>query len=115
MYGNGEIYGTTLANTAFRVTLGGDFTSFGALPGGITSNTSPNGLTYANDGNLYGTSVGSNTLFQLTPDGVSTTLQTFAQIPGYMLQGPDGRLYGTAEPSRHRRRVAVERARVGEY
>ena len=67
------------------------------------------------NGNLYGTSVGSNTLFQLTPDGVSTTLQTFAQIPGYMLQGPDGRLYGTAEPSRHRRRVAVERARVGEY
>jgi RHS repeat-associated protein len=96
---SGAIYGTTRANTAFRITPDGVFTSFGYLPGGMF-NVSANGLAYASDGNLYGTSLTQNggLLFSLTPDGVITTIHSFdfraEGSPGFMLPGTDGRLYG---------------------
>jgi uncharacterized repeat protein (TIGR03803 family) len=97
------IYGTTLSNIAFRITTGGDFTSFGALPGG-TANVSANGLAYANNGNFYGTSVnnsGTNVLFRLTPISpfgsviVNGLFQAATGIDdgAPLAQGLDGSLY----------------------
>ena len=73
-------------------------------------------MIQASDGNFYGTTVGGGsyfqgTVFQLTPAGVLTTVYNFtyigngdtdgAQPKGTLVQGADGRLYGTS----HRRRL----------
>ena len=65
-------------------------------------------LTLANDGNLYGTTQGNGegtnegTILQITPAGVVTPLYTFSNGPcdgadpsSLLLQGTDGRFYGT--------------------
>jgi uncharacterized repeat protein (TIGR03803 family) len=68
-------------------------------------------MIQAADGNFYGTTVGGGshsqgTVFQLTPAGVLTTVYNFtyigngdndaAQPKGTLVQGTDGRLYGTS-------------------
>jgi uncharacterized repeat protein (TIGR03803 family) len=65
-------------------------------------------LTLANDGNLYGTTQGNGegtnegSILQITPTGVVTPLYTFSNGPcdganpsSLLLQGTDGRFYGT--------------------
>jgi uncharacterized repeat protein (TIGR03803 family) len=99
-------------STAFRVSSSGEFRSFGKLPyPPLTSPVvQPNGLFYASDGNLYGTSLrGGKPLFnvssdgvfyQITPDGVMTVLHIFntdteGSSPSPVVEGSDGNLYAT--------------------
>ena len=121
---DGRLYGTTWGGqqvignppyplfhgTIFSVALDGSgfktlhtFTS-DDIGGTAQANT----LVQAADGNFYGTTTyrganGAGTLFQLTPDGVFTTLYNFAGRPeeggspiAALIQSPDGSLYGTA-------------------
>jgi uncharacterized repeat protein (TIGR03803 family) len=98
---NGDIYGTTAgggnngAGTIFKITSGGTLTtlhSFCAQAGCPDGKNPYGGLILAPDGNFYGTtSVGGNggcafhygcgTVFKITPEGVLTTLHTFAGSP----------------------------------
>jgi uncharacterized repeat protein (TIGR03803 family) len=74
----------------------------------------PYTVLQGSDGNFYGTAeesevgpnAGGGTVFSLTPGGVYTVLYTFlpgpqnnypnGDGPGLLVQGPDGKLYGTA-------------------
>jgi len=116
---DGNFYGTTWIGgsfysegTVFEITPTGKLTTLytfclqsdcldGALPQA--------GLVQANDGNFYGTTTqggtGSDgTAFRLTPGGKLTTLYSFCTQPnctdggypqGGVIEGTDGRLYGT--------------------
>ena len=122
---DGNFYGTTLTGglaecgngiathdpffigcgTVFRITPSGAeavLYSFAAAPG---DGTNPEVLTQGGDGNFYGTTFGGGannlgTVFRLTPDGVETTLYSFAGgsdgAGGQgLVQGSDGNFYGT--------------------
>ncbi|SRR5579871_375040 len=117
---DGNFYGTTF--------LGGDLTCdpprgcgvvFSIAPSGtfhvlhefeLTDGVGPvAGLTWANDGNLYGTTSGydtyghrikSSTIFRISPGGTLTTLYIFTDADGVrptssLLQSTTGILYGT--------------------
>ena len=61
---------------------------------------SPVGLVQAENGTLYGASNGAvGTIFQISPQGVTTTLHTFPQqagaAPANIVVGRDGNIYGT--------------------
>jgi uncharacterized repeat protein (TIGR03803 family) len=95
---DGSFYGTTrglgAGPTAYRVTPGGVFTSFGALPAGLGV---PNSLVASRDGNLYGTTL--NGFFKLTPAGDMTLLHLFDEAtegarPTPVVEGQDGAFYG---------------------
>ena len=109
-YGTTEYGGTSHLGTAYRISPGGTYqelvsfdNSNGAQPFGQ--------MIQATDGNFYGTTVGGGshlqgTVFQLTLTGVLTTVYNFtysgsgdtdgAQPKGTLVQGADGRLYGTS-------------------
>ena len=107
---DGRLYGTTLSGgptdtgTFFRFDLAGHLTQLAAV--GVDDGT-PSRLTAASDGHLYGTTTGGGafdkgTVFRLSlPSGEVTTLHEFGTPPdgaypwGGVVQGPDGRLYGT--------------------
>ena len=89
---------------AFAQSIGGfttlrDFSAFGD---GFTPQS---GLTLGSDGNFYGTTyyggtIGTGTIFVVTPDGVQTTLHSFgtgegANPTGSLIQAKDGNFYGT--------------------
>jgi uncharacterized repeat protein (TIGR03803 family) len=116
---DGRIYGTTYAGgvngygTVFAVTSSGDFSLLHSFSGSDGESLN-SGLTELSDGNLYGstpqgvsqiggvfTSFGG-TIFQATPQGAFTTLDTFplpdqgdGYQPGTLVDGGDGFLYGT--------------------
>jgi uncharacterized repeat protein (TIGR03803 family) len=92
---SGGIYGN---GTLFEITSTHDFINLYSFNSGPES-TPYAGLTLANDGNFYGTT--QETIFQLTPSGVPTTLYTFTrsntagEYPYTRLfQAPNGNLYG---------------------
>ena len=79
-----------------------------SFSGGTDEQAPYAGLIQASDGNFYGTTYGvtntSNrgTIFKMTPNGVLTTLYSFAGYPhdgefptGALIQASDGDLYGT--------------------
>jgi uncharacterized repeat protein (TIGR03803 family) len=95
---NGNIYGTTSyggaydGGTVFEITKSGTFTTLYSF-----ANSSGSGLplVQGTNGNIYGSV--SNTIFQITPAGVLTTLVTlpkgvFAQL---LVLSTDGKFYGT--------------------
>jgi len=120
---DGNLYGTTYqggANnygTVYKLTKLGQFTllhSFSAYNAGC--NCYPDGLypysgvIAATDGNLYGTTnsyghYGAGTIYQITTGGTFSVIHDINNAsPGYegvntyeggVVQGPDGRLYGT--------------------
>ncbi len=113
---DGNFYGTTpyggpsycSCGTIFRLTPSGIFTILHSFSG--PDGSSPYGaLIQASDGNLYGTtsrggplygSGGYGTIFQITPNGILTTLYSFSGPDGWspeagLLQGTDGNFYGT--------------------
>ncbi len=111
---DGNFYGTTASGggrgygTVFRATPAGVLTTLHSFTNG-TDGADPRGaLVQGRDGNFYGTthSGGSSyyygTVFQITPDGVLTTLHGFtetgtdgAEPTAGLVQGLDGTLYGT--------------------
>jgi uncharacterized repeat protein (TIGR03803 family) len=111
--GDGRLYGTTLQGgasnrgTIFGIATDGAFTPLHSFAGGAADGESPGGeLLRASDGNLYGTtesggSSDAGTVFRITSEGTFTLLHSFrggsdgAHVWSGLVQGRDGRLYGT--------------------
>jgi uncharacterized repeat protein (TIGR03803 family) len=118
---DGNFYGTTSAGgtskackggcgTVFEITPNGKLTTLHSFDG--TDGVTPQGaLVEATNGNFYGTTsssegtYGAGTIFEITPDGIFTTLHIFCSVPYCtdgaepeegLIQGTDGNLYGTA-------------------
>jgi uncharacterized repeat protein (TIGR03803 family) len=119
-FSNGDFYGTTSeggnnnAGTVFKITPEGGLTilykfcSQADCPDG----SGPSPLTLGTDGNFYGTTGhggadnncdnGCGTIFQITSDGILTTLHSFCvqsgcpdgSYPMAIMQGTDGNFYG---------------------
>jgi uncharacterized repeat protein (TIGR03803 family) len=115
---DGTLYGTTEGGgiggggTVFRITISGSLTTLHSFKRWRRDGTREgadlvSGLVQANDGTLYGTTVGGGatgrgTVFKLTTTGVFSTLHSFTGSDGAapesgLVQGRDGELYGTAE------------------
>jgi uncharacterized repeat protein (TIGR03803 family) len=115
---NGNFYGTTneggpgLSGTVFEITANGTLTTlYNFCPGNdCTDGGDPmGGLVQATNGNLYGTTIlgGANfsgTVFEITPNGVLTTLHNFCseancadgELPDAgLVQATNGNFYGT--------------------
>lgn len=116
---DGNFYGTAArggadgGGTIFRISPAGVFTLLYTFTGGTDGAFPSAGLIEGSDGNMYGTTVsggainaagftGYGTIFQLTPNGVLTTIYTFTggDADGSMpyaglVEGTDGFLYGT--------------------
>jgi uncharacterized repeat protein (TIGR03803 family) len=118
---DGNFYGTTtsggthvLDGTVFKITPSGTLTtlySFCSLPNCEDGSGPIAGLIQATDGNFYGTTsrggnptcaapYGCGTVFQISPEGVLTTLHKFdlsdgAEPLGGLLQATNGNIYGT--------------------
>jgi uncharacterized repeat protein (TIGR03803 family) len=94
--------------TAFRVDASGNFTTLHVFRG--PDGATPNSLIRGRDGFFYGTTTyggpllpGNGTLFRMSVAGVVTVLHAFpyaigggSSLPGPIVQGADGALYGTA-------------------
>jgi uncharacterized repeat protein (TIGR03803 family) len=112
---DGNFYGVTtrtpssgVNGSVFQVTPNGVLTTLHAL-NGTTDGGLPTALTFASDGNLYGTAVlggaegggGVGTLFQVTLAGTYTVLYRFTgpnsgASPFALVQHTNGLLYGSA-------------------
>jgi uncharacterized repeat protein (TIGR03803 family) len=115
---DGNFYGATGSTGAISAANGGNGTIFKITPAGVLTTlylftgkddgSSPWGLVWGSDGNLYSTTLsdganGHGTVFQMTPTGSLTTLYAFAggtadgALPqAGLVQGSDGNFYGTA-------------------
>ncbi len=110
---DGNLYGTArggpkFAGTVFRMSLDGSVTLVHAFDPKLGEPAAPGQpLIQARDGHLYGTSSaggteGRGTVFRVTLDGTLTVLKSFSStgpdgsdpLAG-LLEGMDGRLYGT--------------------
>jgi uncharacterized repeat protein (TIGR03803 family) len=117
---NGELYGTTYlggpnnAGTVFKITSSGTLTaiySFCAQANCTDGEYPPAGLVRGAHGDLYGTTFlggaySSGTVFQITPEGMLTTLHSFcaeadadcadgSEVYAGLARGTDGNFYGT--------------------
>jgi uncharacterized repeat protein (TIGR03803 family) len=118
---NGKLYGMTGQGgahnngTVYSISTGGRLTtlhSFDGSPAGDGFFSTP-GLVQADNGDFYGTTQGGGvnacppysgcgTVFRIIPRGKFTTLHSFdntdgAEPVGAMIQGTDGKFYGTTE------------------
>ena len=109
LYGTVEAGGANNAGTVFAIkTDGTGFTTLHSFTGGADGGYPSAGLIQGSDGRLYGTALGggtnnAGTVFAIKTDGTGfTTLYSFTNGAdgGYsqagLIQGSDGRLYGTA-------------------
>ena len=120
---DGNLYGTTFdggfggsdgGGTIFRITPSGAFSVLYSFcsQSECTDGWQPQSLIQGSDGNLYGVTyqgggagdclgtLGCGTVFELTLDGVLTTLYVFQPtnsfFPTGLTQGTDGKFYGAA-------------------
>lgn len=119
---NGNLYGTTLrggsygGGTVFEITPSEQYIVLHSFSGNGTDGEFPqSSVTLANDGNLYGTTTngtdtGYGSIYQITVDGIYTSLYDFCNASvcsGYdaaygLLQATDGTFYGaTADGGTH--------------
>src|SRR5207253_1128280 len=102
-YGTTFFGGTSCSGTVFKITPAGTLTRLHCF-GGLGSGENPVGaLVQATDGNFYGTTKnggnqncvsGCGTVYQITPEGVLTTIHSFDRTDGGfpqagMVQGTD--------------------------
>jgi uncharacterized repeat protein (TIGR03803 family) len=113
LYGTSYAGGTNSHGTIFRVTPGGKLkTLYTFCPqSGCPDGSNPDGgLVLGTDGSFYGTThqggVGGGTVFKITSKSVFTLLYQFCSLSncvdgelpgGELVQGLDGRFYGTTE------------------
>lgn len=108
-YGVTQNGGSSNAGTIFRLTSDGTLTTLVNFTN--TNGLWPHaGLVQGMDGNFYGTTTfggaygpapGNGTVFKMSPDGILTTLFSFAGTNGAapeseLIEGADGNFYGTA-------------------
>jgi uncharacterized repeat protein (TIGR03803 family) len=110
---DGDLYGTTVgSDTVFKMTPDGTLATLYSFSGQADGRSPVAGLALGTDENFYGTTAegGSNaacaagcgTVFNITRDGVLTTLHAFDSTDGSypvgaVVQGTDGNFYGTTE------------------
>ena len=105
---DGNLYGVTYGNGqgVFRMSLAGAFQKIYTLSVADTG-VGPNALLQASDGNLWGTtanstgSSGGGAVYTITTDGTFIQSIFLTKNTGYdsgapLIQGTDGKLYGTA-------------------
>jgi len=110
---NGNFYGTTYSGgsngfggTVFELTTNGTLTTLVTLPGGTNAQSPAAKLILGTNGNFYGTTIyggenGEGTVFEVTTNGVLTTLYSFTggndgAFPyGGLTLGTNGNFYGT--------------------
>jgi uncharacterized repeat protein (TIGR03803 family) len=111
---DGNFYGTASVGgtggdwgTIFKITPGGTFSSIYSFTGVADGGFPYAELAQGTDGNFYGTTLeggiskGWGTVFEITPDGLLNSLHSFTggadggSPEAALVQGVDGRLYGT--------------------
>jgi uncharacterized repeat protein (TIGR03803 family) len=109
---DGDLYGTAFDGgtagdgTVFKIDRSGTVTVLYSFSGGADGSSPNAALIEGQDGNFYGTTLigggpdGGGTVFQITPQGILTTLHAFTYADGItplgsLVQGYDGSLYGT--------------------
>jgi uncharacterized repeat protein (TIGR03803 family) len=111
-YTDGNFYGITTmggvnnAGSVFKITPTGTLTVIYSFSGVNNFSAPTYGLTVGNDGNLYGTQVGSDgygSIYKITPAGTLTVLHTFTGNPdgkgprSGLILGKDGNFYGVTQ------------------
>lgn len=106
-YGTTELGGTYNSGTVFKMSPKGVVTTLYSFTAGADGAQPFDGLLWASDGSLYGTTdfsgvYGVGTVFKITPKGALTTLHSFSQTDGAspiggLVQGGNGSLYGTTQ------------------
>ena len=113
LYGTSYGGGTNRHGTIYRISTGGTLKTLYTfcVQAGCPDGTNPDGgLVLGTDGSFYGTAhqggVGFGTVFKITSKGVFTLLYQFCSVSdcadgelpeGELVQGLDGRFYGTTE------------------
>jgi uncharacterized repeat protein (TIGR03803 family) len=113
LYGTSYAGGTNRHGTIYRISTGGTLKTLYTFcaQSGCPDGTNPDGgLVLGTDGSFYGTThqggVGFGTVFKITSKGVFTLLYQFCSVfdcadgelpDGELVQGTDGRFYGTTE------------------
>jgi len=83
----------TSFGTVFKISTNGALITLYSFTGGNDGANPSGGLVQGSDGNFYGTT--ASTVFQITPTGVLTTLDSGLAGPSSLVQGSDGSFYGT--------------------
>jgi uncharacterized repeat protein (TIGR03803 family) len=99
-YGLTAFGGSNNCGTVFQITPAGAMTTLYTFPSDSGADSGTVGLILAMDGNFYGAT--QSALFSVTPSGAMTTLHTFTDgegdpVSGGLVQGADGKFYGTTD------------------
>jgi hypothetical protein len=105
LYGTAALSGAQRAGAIFELSLDGTYKVLHEFPD--FRNGSPDFLTEASDGNLYGVTEGEtqlggvNLLYRISPAGIYEELGVMSgakigNCPCWLTQGSDGKFYGTA-------------------
>jgi uncharacterized repeat protein (TIGR03803 family) len=102
---DGDFYGTTVTSI-FKITPSGELTKLHTFTDGNDGGDPQGALIQGSDGNFYGTTSeagadGQGTAFEITPEGMLTTLHAFDRTDGRfpyapLFQATNGTFYGTA-------------------
>lgn len=96
LYGNTWSGGTSGQGITFKITTAGVETTLHNFTNTGDGNNPANALILSNDGNFYGTSNGTETIYRVSPSGTFKTLHSFGITfgGGQLSWGSDGNIYG---------------------